>query len=338
MEEARARLSAALALRDDLPEAHFNFGHILHEMGQIDAAMSAYHKAIALRPTYAEALSNLGSLYNAVGKPDVAIELYHRAIAAKPDAPEPYSNLGNAMQAKTSSRRRFRCTTRLWRCGRTTPKPHSNLGVTYTLMGRYEEAAALRAGDRVEAGFRQGTFSSGHRQPDDGKFPARVGRIRVAMCAWPISPARLGRSPNRNGPAATSRRTAGRSSFTASRAWATPSSSGVLCRPLCGAAGVSCSRFSRASRGCSRCRGAAGPMCSASASRPTVDICPRLIDTCPWRVCRWCWACRTRPDRISPGTPICASATTSTAAAPPTGDVCAGGVQGRPRLGRQPVA
>jgi tetratricopeptide (TPR) repeat protein len=141
-EEARARLSAALALRDDLPEAHFNFGHILHEMGQIDAAMSAYHKAIALRPTYAEALSNLGSLYNAVGKPDVAIELYHRAIAAKPDAPEPYSNLGNAMQAKNILEETIPLYHKALALRPDYAEAHSNLGVTYTLMGRYEEAAA----------------------------------------------------------------------------------------------------------------------------------------------------------------------------------------------------
>jgi tetratricopeptide (TPR) repeat protein len=140
LDEALSRAMISLSIRNDLPEPHFNCGHILHQMGRYPEAMAEYQKAIELRPNYAEALTNLGSLYNTGNQPDAAIELYQRAIAINPNAAEPYGNMANAMQAKGIYEETVPLYHKAIALRPDYPEAYSNLGVSMTLMGRYDEA------------------------------------------------------------------------------------------------------------------------------------------------------------------------------------------------------
>ena len=57
--EAVAYGQRAIKLNGKNPEFYNNLGLALHEMGQIDLALTHYRKAITLAPNYADALFNL---------------------------------------------------------------------------------------------------------------------------------------------------------------------------------------------------------------------------------------------------------------------------------------
>ncbi|MGA7805003.1 tetratricopeptide repeat protein [Bradyrhizobium sp.] len=57
--EARAAFELALACRRDFPEAAYNLGNALRELGDLQAAIAAWRGALALRPDHADAFSQL---------------------------------------------------------------------------------------------------------------------------------------------------------------------------------------------------------------------------------------------------------------------------------------
>jgi tetratricopeptide (TPR) repeat protein len=53
--EAQALYERAVALQADCFEAHFNLGHVHHDLGRYTHARACYVAAIAIEPTYPEA-------------------------------------------------------------------------------------------------------------------------------------------------------------------------------------------------------------------------------------------------------------------------------------------
>ena len=114
------------------------------------------------------------------GKPDQAIELYQRAIAAKP-ARRSVQQHGQRHAIQGILEETIPLYQKAISLRPDYAEAYSNLGVTLTLMGRYADAVAYYKRQCGPAGFCQGAFSSGDREPDARRFRAGLGGIRMAM-------------------------------------------------------------------------------------------------------------------------------------------------------------
>jgi tetratricopeptide (TPR) repeat protein len=100
-DEAIAEHQAAVRLKKDYADAHYNLGCALAEKGRLDEAIAEYREAIRLKKDYAEAHTNLGIDLRGKGRLDEAIAEYREAL--KKDFREAYiahDNLGGALMEK----------------------------------------------------------------------------------------------------------------------------------------------------------------------------------------------------------------------------------------------
>jgi Tfp pilus assembly protein PilF len=75
----------------DLPasaRAHYNYGAVLQQDGQLDRAEQEYNKTLELSPTYTKAEVNLATIYIARLKLDESRKHYERALQMEPNAGE----------------------------------------------------------------------------------------------------------------------------------------------------------------------------------------------------------------------------------------------------------
>jgi tetratricopeptide (TPR) repeat protein len=96
-DEAIASWRAAIRLKPDDAQAHYNLGLALGASGDLKGAIAAYRAAIRLRPDYADAHWFLGLDLAASGDLPGAIAEYRTAIRLKPDLAQAHYNLGLAL-------------------------------------------------------------------------------------------------------------------------------------------------------------------------------------------------------------------------------------------------
>src|SRR5262249_18035070 len=90
---------AALAVRPGSAPAHNNLGLVLYDKGDLDGAVTHFHKAIQLNVQSAKAHYNLGIVLHAKEDLDGAITHYHKALALDPKYARAHNNLGNVLVA-----------------------------------------------------------------------------------------------------------------------------------------------------------------------------------------------------------------------------------------------
>ncbi len=76
------------------PEANYNLGVVLQQLGRLDEALVSYDRAVALKPDFAEAYCNRGNVLKDLKRLDEALASYDRAVALKPDFAKAYCNRG----------------------------------------------------------------------------------------------------------------------------------------------------------------------------------------------------------------------------------------------------
>ncbi len=101
-EEVVANLRAAVRLKPDDVEAHYNLANTLRIQGKLEEAVAEFRMAIRIKPDYAEAHSNLGNALHAQGKPEEAVAEFRAAIRFKPDLAEGHYNLGTVSVTRGS--------------------------------------------------------------------------------------------------------------------------------------------------------------------------------------------------------------------------------------------
>lgn len=89
----------AVAAAGGLALYHMNLGEMCRQAGRLDEAISEAGCAVALEPRNVPALNNLGIVHYDRGEYEAAVECYRRAIELAPASPQSYSNLGNALLA-----------------------------------------------------------------------------------------------------------------------------------------------------------------------------------------------------------------------------------------------
>jgi len=96
---AESEYRAAIAIKPDLPDAHYNLGHLwLSEPGRSGDAAAQFQEALRLKPYYPEAHDNLGNaLAHSPDRLDDAIAQYRAALRQRPDYPQALFNLGTVL-------------------------------------------------------------------------------------------------------------------------------------------------------------------------------------------------------------------------------------------------
>lgn len=97
-EEAKAAYRAVLEREPEFAEAHVNLGRLLHESGDIYAALVHYRAALAIHPNDATAAFNAGVALEDLGANADAIAAYRRAIESNPRNPDAHYNLARLLE------------------------------------------------------------------------------------------------------------------------------------------------------------------------------------------------------------------------------------------------
>lgn len=97
-DEASSYYRRALAKDPRLADAHVNLGRLLHESGEIHAALVHYRTALAERPNDATATFNLGVALEDLGLHAEAVDLYERAIKSEPTNADAHYNLARLLE------------------------------------------------------------------------------------------------------------------------------------------------------------------------------------------------------------------------------------------------
>lgn len=92
--DAQPHLEAALRLRPDWPDAHLNYGTLLHEWDDLAGALAAYEQVIALKPDWPAGWCNRGITLHELGRHSEALAAFARAEALEPDSVLAHWNKG----------------------------------------------------------------------------------------------------------------------------------------------------------------------------------------------------------------------------------------------------
>lgn len=82
--KAAKRYRAAIEYQSEFYQAHASLGYALKEMGEFDAALTAYARSLALRPQYTPAIEYLAETHLALGKIDKVTSAYSRLVELDP--------------------------------------------------------------------------------------------------------------------------------------------------------------------------------------------------------------------------------------------------------------
>jgi tetratricopeptide (TPR) repeat protein len=97
-DEARATYRAVLEREPEFADAHVNLGRLLHDSGDVYAALVHYRAALSIRPNDATAAFNAGVALEDLGANADAIVAYRHAIESDPRNPDAHYNLARLLE------------------------------------------------------------------------------------------------------------------------------------------------------------------------------------------------------------------------------------------------
>jgi tetratricopeptide (TPR) repeat protein len=97
-QEAEAAYRQVLEREPEFADAHVNLGRILHETGDVYAALVHYRAALAIRPHDATAAFNVGVALEDLGASIDAIAAYRQAIETDARNPDAHYNLARLLE------------------------------------------------------------------------------------------------------------------------------------------------------------------------------------------------------------------------------------------------
>src|SRR5258706_16333037 len=98
--DACAALERAIALDKNYAEAYNELGLARMELGDLQAATSAFRQTLHLRPNHWEAFNNLGLALHRQGRNEEASENLLAALELEPQSATVLSNLGLVLRAQ----------------------------------------------------------------------------------------------------------------------------------------------------------------------------------------------------------------------------------------------
>jgi tetratricopeptide (TPR) repeat protein len=97
-DEAMATYRAVLEREPEFADAHVNLGRLLHESGDVYAALVHYRAALSIRPNDPTAAFNAGVALEDLGANADAIAAYRSAIEIDPRNPDAHYNLARLLE------------------------------------------------------------------------------------------------------------------------------------------------------------------------------------------------------------------------------------------------
>ncbi len=97
LEEADRAYRRALSLRPHFPDAQFNLGNVLRELGNVDDAEQRFRTAVEQDPTMAVGWYNLADLLEEHTRLDEAVECLRRALEIDPLYADAHFNLAGLL-------------------------------------------------------------------------------------------------------------------------------------------------------------------------------------------------------------------------------------------------
>ena len=94
-DEAVSSLTAAIALKGDVPEALHERGLAFMAIGKFAEAISDFERAVSLKPDFAEAYSDLGCAFTTIRQLETATENLRKALEIDPRHVAALNNLGS---------------------------------------------------------------------------------------------------------------------------------------------------------------------------------------------------------------------------------------------------
>ncbi len=95
---ARETLQTMLSLHPHCAESHFDMGHVLRGLGELEAAAQVIERGLTLAPGSASGLNNLGTVREMQGQPEEALKCFDQAIAANAELAEAHYNRANVLR------------------------------------------------------------------------------------------------------------------------------------------------------------------------------------------------------------------------------------------------
>ena len=179
---------AAIRIRPNYAEAHYNLGNALHDKGRLDDAIDEYRAAIRIKPDYAEAHTNLGLALRVKGRLDDAIAEYYAAIRIKPDYAEAHTNLGNALRDKGRIDEAIDEYHAAIRIKPNDALAHNNLGLALRDKGRIDDAIdELHAAIRIKPDLAGAHYNLGLALRDKGRIDDAIDELNTAIRIKPDS-------------------------------------------------------------------------------------------------------------------------------------------------------
>jgi adenylate cyclase len=143
LERALGVAQQTVALDDSLPRAHEALAIAYAYKKQHEQAITAAKRAIALAPNDAEGYANLGQILLFAGRPEEVISLVEKAMRLNPRYPVRYSSfLGMAYVLARRYEEALAVLQSATLRNPNNPAPHLHLLVSYSELGRDEEARA----------------------------------------------------------------------------------------------------------------------------------------------------------------------------------------------------
>jgi tetratricopeptide (TPR) repeat protein len=130
----------ALAIDQELPQAHMTMGLVRAGTGQYDAALNEFHRALALDSVSSDTYREIARVYSALGEKEKAEATLKRAISLRPDDWAAYSALGFFYSGQGRYDDAIVQYTRVVELTPDNAKGYNNLGALYFLVGKWEEA------------------------------------------------------------------------------------------------------------------------------------------------------------------------------------------------------
>jgi len=140
LEDAEVGYRNSIAIKPDLAEAHLNLGLTYQELGKLQDAEISYKNAIALRPIFIQAFNNLGNVQQELGCHADAVAQYEKAIELEPKYAEAHNNLGAALQKLKKLNTAEQSYKKAIALRSDFPEAHYNLGTLLKELSRHAEA------------------------------------------------------------------------------------------------------------------------------------------------------------------------------------------------------
>lgn len=182
LDAAISRFHRALEIRPDFAEAHNNLGGALQDLGQAKEAVASYRRAVQINPKFAVAYNNLGVSLHHLGQPADAVASFRRALEIDPDFADAHCNLAGALGDIGQWADAAASYRRALEIKPDLVVAHNRLGVALRNLGQADAAAAShRRALEIDPGHVSSHNNLGVALRDLGQLDAALASCRRAL-------------------------------------------------------------------------------------------------------------------------------------------------------------